>query len=169
MGWRQEIGATLRPEALVRGVARGWPLFAIALTMIGIDQLTKYLIRANMDLGQSIPAEGWVRLTYVTNTGGAFGILTNQTFLLTVSAIVGAVIIFLSLSYLPLKAWTLKLGLGLVLAGSLGNLVDRVRFGQVTDFIDVGAWPVFNVADSSTVVGTILIAFYLLFQIRKQA
>ena len=169
MGWRQEMGATLRPEQLVRGVARGWPLFAIALVVIGIDQLTKYLIRANMDLGQSIPADGWVRLTYVTNTGGAFGILTNQTFLLTMSAIVGAAIIFLSLSYLPLKAWTLKLGLGLVLAGSVGNLVDRVRFGQVTDFIDVGAWPVFNVADSSTVVGTILIVFYLMFQIRKQA
>jgi signal peptidase II len=169
MGWRELPGAAFDPEALKRGVTRGWPLFAIALVVIGLDQLTKYFVRANMDLGQSIPSEGWVRLTYVTNTGGAFGILSNQTFLLTVSAIVGIGIIVLSLSYLPLRAWTLKAGLGLVLAGAVGNLIDRLRFGAVTDFIDVGAWPVFNVADSATVVGTVLIVFYVLFLMRKQA
>ena len=66
--------------ALNRGIMKFLPLFLIALSAIGIDQLSKYLIRVNMELGQSIPSEGWIRLTYTTNTGGAFGIFANQNF-----------------------------------------------------------------------------------------
>ena len=149
-------------------VIKGLPLLLTALAVIGIDQLSKCLIRANMDLGQSIPEEGIVRLTYTTNTGGAFGLFANQALLLAIVAIIGIVVLVLYLRYLPPGSKLLKAGLGLDLGGAIGNLIDRIRFGEVTDFIDVGFWPVFNLADSSIVIGTFLIALYLLLSARKR-
>jgi len=147
-----------------RRLTRGFLLIAIAALVIGLDQLTKWLVRANMELGQSIPREGIFRLTYTTNTGGAFGILANQAFLLALVAVIGIAVFLIYLRYIPLQSRLLKIGLGLDLGGAIGNLIDRLRFdGRVTDFIDIGRWPVFNVADMSIVVGTILIAYYLLF------
>lgn len=147
-----------------RRLNRVFLLTAIATLVIGLDQLTKHLVRANMELGQSIPKEGIFRLTYTTNTGGAFGILANQAFLLALVAVIGIAVFLIYLRYIPLKSRLLKIGLGLDLGGAIGNLIDRLRFGgRVTDFVDIGPWPVFNVADMSVVVGTILIAYYLLF------
>jgi len=152
-----------KTEISNRKTTRGLLLLLIALSVVGFDQLTKYLIRANMELGQSIPSEGFFRLTYTTNTGGAFGILANQTFLLAMAAVIGITVLLIYLRYLPLESALLKAGLGLDLGGAVGNLIDRLRSGEVVDFIDVGAWPVFNIADSAIVVGTILIIYYLLF------
>ena len=153
-----------------RKATRGLLLLVIALAVVGLDQLTKYLVRANMELGESIPREGLFRLTYTTNTGGAFGILANQTFLLALVAIIGIGVFLVYLRYIPLQSTLLKVGLGLDFGGGVGNLIDRLRLGgKVTDFIDIGAWPVFNVADMSIVVGTILIAYYLLFVASKKA
>ena len=166
--WLQRV-TTARSEAFRRGLARGLPLFLIALSVIGLDQLSKYLIRANMEMGQSIPREGPVGLHYTTNTGGAFGLFANQTFLLTMAAVIGIAVLVLYLRYLPPRSTLLKVGLGLDLGGAIGNLIDRLRLGAVTDFINIGAWPVFNLADSAIVVGTFLIAFYLLFAARRMA
>ncbi len=153
-----------------RKATRGLLLLVIALAVIGLDQLTKYLVRANMELGESIPTEGIFRLTYTTNTGGAFGIFASQTFLLALIAVIGISVFLIYLRYIPLKSRLLKIGLGLDLGGAIGNLIDRLRLeGKVTDFIDIGPWPVFNVADSAIVVGTILIAYYLLFVSQKKA
>ena len=153
-----------------RKATRGLLLLVIALAVIGLDQLTKYLIRANMGWGESIPGEGIFRITYVTNTGGAFGIFASQTFLLALIAVIGISVFLIYLRYIPLKSRLLKIGLGLDLGGAIGNLIDRLRLeGKVTDFIDIGPWPVFNVADSAIVVGTILIAYYLLFTAQKKA
>ena len=153
-----------------RKATRGLLLLVIALAVIGLDQLTKYLVRAHMELGQSIPREGIFRLTYTTNTGGAFGIFANQAFLLAMAAVIGIAVFLVYLRYIPLKSRLLKIGLGLDLGGAIGNLIDRLRLeGKVTDFIDVGPWPVFNVADMSIVVGTIIIAYYLLFVAQKKA
>ncbi len=158
-----------RSDAFNRRATRKLLLFVIALSVVAADQLSKYLVRANMELGgESIPGEGIVRLTYTTNTGGAFGIFTNQTFLLAMTAIIGIAVLVLYLRYLPVRSTLLKVGLGLVLGGAVGNLIDRLRLGEVTDFIDVGAWPVFNLADSAITVGTILIVFYLLFAAGKR-
>jgi len=145
------------------------PLLLISLSVIGFDQLTKYLIRANMTLETSIPEEGFIRLTYTTNSGGAFGLFANQTFLLILAVFIAITIVILYLRYLPADSMLLKVGLGLDLGGAVGNLIDRLRFGEVTDFIDVGAWPVFNIADSAITVGTVLIAYYLLFVATKKA
>ena len=169
MKWRLQRSTMAIPDAFNRGAARTLPLFLIALTVIGVDQLSKYLIRANMELGQSIPSEGLVRFTYTTNTGGAFGLFANQTFLLALAAVVAITVLVLYLRYLPRESTLLNVGLGLDLGGAIGNLIDRVRLGKVTDFIDIGAWPVFNLADSAIVIGTFLITYYLLFVAKKRA
>ena len=118
--------------------------------------------------GQSIPAEGIIRLTYTTNTGGAFSILANQGFLLTIAAILGIGVLVMYLHYMPMQSMVLRIGLGLDLGGAIGNLTDRLRFEEVIDFIDVGFWPVFNVADSCICIGTALIAYYLIFSTGKK-
>ena len=156
-------------KPLNRRATKGLLLIILAVSVVALDQLTKYLVRANMEWGQSIPSEGFARLTYTTNTGGAFGIFANQTFLLAVAAVLGILVFLVYFRYIPLESTLLKVGLGLDLGGAVGNLIDRLRFGEVTDFIDIGPWPVFNVADSAIVVGTIIIAYYLLFTAQKKA
>lgn len=139
-------------------------VFALAASLVVIaDQLSKFLIRTNLDLGQSMPEDGLVRLSYVRNTGAAFGLLSNQTFLIMLTAVVGIAILLLYYSYPPFGRLPVRVGLGLLLGGSVGNLVDRLRSGYVTDFIDLRVWPVFNLADSAIVVGVAILAYFLIF------
>jgi signal peptidase II len=139
-------------------------VFALAASLVVIaDQLSKFLIRTNLDLGQSVPEDGLVRLSYVRNTGAAFGLLSNQTFLIILTAVVGIAILLLYYSYPLFGSLPVKVGLGLLLGGSVGNLVDRLRSGYVTDFIDLRVWPVFNLADSAIVVGVAILAYFLIF------
>ena len=138
------------------------PLLAVPL-VLALDQLTKQLVRANLELGESWPATGLVRLTHGTNTGTAFGLFPNQTFVLVVASIVaiGFLVYFYRAHALPRPL--LRLAIGLQLGGALGNLTDRLRTGAVVDFIDVGVWPIFNLADSSIVVGmTVLVSILVL-------
>ena len=161
------------------GAAPGWRLwsrvpndllfFVIAGLVVALDQVTKYVVRANLALGESFPDEGPVRITYVTNTGAAFGILQGQTLFLMVTTFFGLAAILLYYLYPPMEHGILRLALGLQLGGAVGNLADRVRVGKVTDFIDIGPWPNFNLADSSIVVGVaIIICFFLLTESRQQ-
>jgi signal peptidase II len=157
-----------RPDG--RPFGRLWPrlrndlvFFVIAGLVIALDQVTKHLVRTNLALGESVPEEGPLRITHVTNTGAAFGILQGQTLFLMVTTFFGLAVILLYYLYPPMEHGILRLALGLQLGGAMGNLADRVRLGKVTDFIDVGPWPAFNVADSSIVVGVaIIIGFFLL-------
>ncbi len=119
------------------------------------DQATKGLVTRTMSPGQSIPDEGIVRATYVVNSGSAFGLFPDQTLLLTFASLVGIGVLLYFYRTHPVESLMLRLSLGLMLGGAMGNLIDRVRLGHVVDFIDVGAWPVFNIADSSIVVGLI--------------
>ena len=134
---------------------------AMILLVIGVDQLTKYLVRSYMEVGESIPEEGFVRLTYIQNTGSAFGLFPNQTLVLTIVAAVGVALIFYFLFRGSASA-LLSLSLILQLGGAIGNLIDRLAHGFVIDFVDLGRWPIFNVADSSITIGFILLAFVLL-------
>jgi signal peptidase II len=161
--------AAVRPGASNHSAKRVLLLLVVAVSVVAADQITKYFVMANMYPGQSIPDEGIVRLTYTTNTGGAFSLFANQNFLLALAVIIGITVLVIYLRFIPLESTLLKAGLGLDLGGAVGNLIDRLRFGEVTDFIDFGFWPVFNVADSAVVIGTILIAYYLLFPARKRA
>ena len=142
--------------------------FLPALLVVALDQLSKFLVRANMSLGQSLPSDGIVRLTYVTNTGGVFGRFAGYTLPLVLAGAAGVVAILFCYYYLASQKRLLSIGLGLILGGSVGNMVDRLCFGWVTDFMDIGSWPVFNLADLAGVVGISIIAYFYLFLAREK-
>jgi len=138
--------------------------FLTALLIVAADQLSKIWIRANLAIEQSLFEVGFFRLTHVHNTGAAFGLFRGQSFPLTIVALVGiGVILFYALlvyRHSPyLDNMPSRVALGLVLGGTVGNLIDRLRFGYVTDFIDFGFWPAFNIADSAITVGVIIFAY----------
>ncbi len=160
------------PEAPRQGLIKGMAFFLTALIVLALDQVSKFLIRANMSPGQSIPEDGLFRITYVTNIGGVFGILSNQAFLIILTTAVGIAAILLYSRYPIFKRMLVKISLGLLLGGALGNLIDRLSFGWVVDFIDIGfgqyRWPTFNLADSAIVLGVILLFYYFIFVVRKE-
>jgi len=141
---------------------RDWVLLLAVSGVLAVDQLSKYLVRTNMRLGESWPSEGLFRLTHGTNSGSAFGLFPNQTVLLAVASVlaIGFLVYFYRAHAMPRAL--LRFAIGLQLGGALGNLIDRLRTGAVVDFIDVGAWPIFNLADSSIVVGMALLVGILL-------
>ncbi len=146
---------------------RGLVLFIVPLLVIVADQLTKNLWIRTYPEGHLIYKLGFIRIVHVQNTGSAFGIFQDQSFILTIVAIVGVTVILSILLFLRSRFQFLRtmpnlIGLSLMLAGSTGNLIDRLTVGHVTDFLDVGFWPVFNIADSSLVIGEIIIAYSLL-------
>jgi len=144
-----------------------------ALLIVAADQLTKWWIRSNLALWQSIPDSGFFQITHVRNTGAAFGLFPDQSFLLTIVASVGVVLLLVYVLFIHRRFPYLhnlpgRLALGLLLGGTTGNLIDRLRFGYVTDFISVGIWPDFNIADSAVTVGSIIIAYCLLQLVRAE-
>lgn len=147
-------------------------LSLIAATLvIALDQLSKSWVRGNLAPGESLPETGFLRLTYVTNPGFVFGLPANQTFLLIFPTVVILLIIPFFFYYLTVRCRShitslCTICLGLILGGAIGNLIDRLRFGYVTDFIDIRLWdnfhwPAFNFADASIVIGTFTLAYAL--------
>ena len=152
----------------LRGSWRDVVFATVALVVVVADQLVKAWIRAHLVAGQSLFDAGFFQVIHVQNTGAAFGIFKEHT-----SAII--VIVFIEILVLLLVAFFLRsrlssfdgmpvrVGLGLILGGAIGNQIDRLRLGYVTDFLDFKVWPAFNVADASAVVGAIIVAFAILF------
>lgn len=134
----------------------------VAFVTVALDQLTKHLVRSNIALYDSIPDAGFFRLVHTQNTGAAFGIFENATpYLALFSSIALAVIVWVVVSkrfFFLENTWG-SLALGLAAGGTLGNLIDRVYYGFVTDFLKAGPWPAFNIADASMVTGMLLITF----------
>lgn len=122
------------------------------------DQITKYAVYKNMSLGESIPTEGIIRITYARNTGMAFSLFENFGIILLILSLIIASILIIYLFTIDKPRILIRVFSGLVVGGALGNILDRIRFGYVNDFIDVGWWPVFNIADSSI---TIAIGIYI--------
>jgi signal peptidase II len=149
---------------LARRARRDAPFFLVAATVFVLDQATKAIIRDWLAIGESWPSEGWlVKLTHVTNTGAAFGILQGQGLFLTITAVIAIGAIVFYYAYPPLEHGLMRVAMGLLLGGAFGNLLDRLRFGEVTDFIDFPRYPEFNVADSSIVIGLVIIGgFFVL-------
>lgn len=129
-------------------------VYLIGLLVLFFDQLTKFWVQNSMLPRDSIPLiPGVFHLTYVQNTGAAFGFLRGKTlFFIVVAVLVLGFIIFLA-PRLSREKPLLGLVFGLLLGGALGNLIDRIRFGYVIDFLDFRVWPVFNIADMAIVVG----------------
>lgn len=145
-----------------------WPkrisFWGAATAVLAIDQATKIGVRTWLERGESWPDPDWpVRIRHVTNTGAAFGILEDQTLFLIVMAFIGIGAIYLYYRYPPFDHWVVPIAIGMLLGGASGNLLDRVRAGEVTDFIDFPRFPAFNVADSSINIGiAIIVVGYLL-------
>ena len=138
-------------------------MYLIALILLSVDQFSKYIIRQKMFLAESIPViKSIFHITYVENTGIAFGLFPQgHSLFIVISLIIILVIIFFERKKV-IKSLKERLCLGLILGGALGNLIDRLRFGFVTDFLDFRIWPVFNLADSGVCIGGILMVFFLL-------
>lgn len=141
-----------------------WLLFVCVVGFVlGLDQVTKYAIHTSFALYESYPViDGFLNLTYIRNSGAAFGFLSRQepTFLRLFFLSVTAVALIVLMIYYTRVPWPYRLtlfGLSLITAGALGNGIDRLWLGQVIDFIDVYVrayhWPSFNVADSAICVG----------------
>lgn len=148
---KSKISPTQRRKQIVSSLGT-------AALVIAADQLSKLWIRGNLAPTESLPEKGFLDLVYVENYGSAFGLLANQTFLLIAITIASLFIILLFFHYLY-PATTLSIvSTGLILGGAIGNLIDRFRFGCVTDFIHAHLeglfhWPAFNLADTAIVVG----------------
>jgi signal peptidase II len=152
---------------------RSWLFLTIAVLVVAIDQISKLWVRGNLTVGESLPETGLWRLTYLQNTGSAFGLLANQAFLLTLIGLVGLFVILLSYRYFSPMTVLGSSALGLIFGGAVGNLIDRFCFGYVTDFIDICLWhdfhwPAFNLADSAITIGTLAFVYFLTTLIKKQ-
>ena len=150
-------------------IFRDLALLQLAALVVLCDQATKFLVREYLQLSQSVPVEGFFRITHTYNTGSAFGLFQGQNTPLIVVAFAGVFILGLIYRSQRPPSNLLRLSLGLQVGGAIGNLTDRLLFGRVTDFLDVGAWPIFNLADSSIVVGLVLLAWVFLKPGRRQA
>ncbi len=140
-------------------------VYLIGLLVLFFDQLTKFWVQNSMLPRDSIPLiPGVFHLTYVQNTGAAFGFLRGKTlFFIVVAVLVLGFIIFLA-PRLSREKPLLGLVFGLLLGGALGNLIDRIRFGYVIDFLDFRVWPVFNIADMAIVVGVCFLIWEIWFR-----
>jgi len=152
-------------QARSQGVFSFVVLLGVGALVLALDQITKLLVLVSLPEGawwSPLPGLWRVfRITHIINSGAAFGIFPDQgNFFIVVAAIV-ALAIVLYYRYLPDGQWLVRLSLGLQLGGAIGNLIDRLRFGHVVDFIDIGFWPIFNVADISIVGGVALLAYCL--------
>ncbi len=148
--------------------------FITAAAVILLDQATKYLIDSGMSIGDSFPViQGLFNITYVRNPGAAFGIFAKSpeifrtVFLIAVTSAAMILILY----YIRMnrgRESLLNLALSLIFGGAIGNLIDRIRFGEVIDFLDfyVGAhhWPAYNVADSAISTGAVLLLLAMIWK-----
>lgn len=147
-------------------------LLLIAAIIVIIDQLTKYFVRQYMVYGETWAPWDWMmpyaRLLYIHNTGAAFGLFKNANPVFMVLAVIVSGVIIYYYPHIPSEEKVIRFALSLQLAGAVGNLIDRIIFGRVTDFISVGNFAIFNVADSSITVGVIILLIAVWWQERNE-
>jgi signal peptidase II len=144
---------------------------AIPIGVLALDQLTKSWVRSSMSLNETIPVIGDVlRLTYIHNEGAAFGLSIgsySSLVFLVLATIASGLVLFLLLTS-PREQRMQRIALALILGGALGNIIDRIRWSMVVDFIQIGIaghfWPIFNVADSAVTIGAAMLAWTYLFK-----
>ncbi len=134
------------------------------LIIIVLDQLSKYAIKILLRPYESIEVvKGIFNITYVQNTGAAFSILKGKTHFFTITTLLVIIAIIYAIIKLPAKKREIRILLALVLGGAVGNLIDRLRYGYVVDFLDFRIWPVFNVADMAIVISVLILAYFMIF------
>ncbi|PIQ86624.1 MAG: signal peptidase II [Candidatus Omnitrophica bacterium CG11_big_fil_rev_8_21_14_0_20_43_6] len=139
-------------------------IFIIIISVIVLDQFTKFLALKFLQLNTPVPLiKNFLNLTLVHNRGAAFGIFQNQLFLFVLVSLFAIGLILQNLKS-KTNSIMLKLSLSLILGGAIGNLIDRLRFGFVVDFLDLRVWPVFNFADSVITIAAFVLTWELLFK-----
>jgi signal peptidase II len=157
--------ATVTPHSDLR--QRYFLFTIISVLWVVADQFSKLWIRNNMEIGSTRHILGIISFSYLTNTGGVFGLFTGHVNIFAISSSIIIVALIIFHRYLKVNHPWPNFAFGLIMGGAIGNLIDRVYFGQVTDFIDIRLWfsyhwAPFNLADSGVVVGTILIVIMVL-------
>lgn len=146
------------------------PYFILAALLVVVDQVVKFLVRANIPLYTRLDFIPGFDLTYIQNTGAAFSILSSHTWILAaLSGVVSVILaVMLAKNYFPEKL--AKFSLALLLGGAIGNFIDRALLGFVTDMFATTFmnFPVFNVADMGVVVGGFLLCFYVLLTMKDK-
>ena len=139
-------------------------LFVIAGVIVALDQWTKWLVRTYLPFTGTWLPQGWewlapyARIVYWYNRGAAFGMFQNGSYIFMALAFIVIGVILYYYAQVEPRDWFLRVAMAMQLAGAAGNLIDRLLFeGRVTDFISVGTFPVFNVADASITVGTVVL------------
>jgi signal peptidase II len=147
-------------------------LLSIASIIVILDQWTKNLVRSLIPFGESWSPWQWLepyaRIVHWQNTGAAFGMFQRYGLLFTVLAFVVAIAILYYFPQVPRNEWVMRLAMAMMLGGAVGNLIDRLTQGTVTDFVSVGTFAVFNVADACISVGTAILIFAVWNGERKQ-
>ena len=156
-----------------------WLAIVIVLTIVMLDQVSKYAIRTNLELHESVTIlVGRFNLIYIENTGAAFGFLSSVSFpfkttILALAGIIALLCIAFYMVTLPSSQWIARTGLSCILGGAMGNLIDRVTTGAVVDFVDLywREWHfwAFNVADTAITIGVIMMIIDLLWTEKYRA
>ncbi len=148
------------------------PLLLIAGLVIILDQWTKSIIRTNLDFQETWMPLSWLapyaRIVHWYNRGVAFGLFQNGGTIFAILAIIVSIAIIYYYPQVPKEDWTLRLAMCLQLGGAVGNLIDRLTIGHVTDFISVGTFPVFNIADSAITIGVAVLIIGVWVQERRE-
>ncbi len=146
-------------------------LIAIVTVIVALDQWTKILVSHKLALGESISPikalDGFFKIVHWHNTGAAFGLFQNANLVLLITSIVIVIAVLFYYQGVKKNAWLAKVSLSLIVAGALGNIVDRIKFNYVIDFLSFGKFPVFNVADSAVTVGVFLMVIYFFISEKK--
>ena len=143
-------------------IYKDFVLIQLAALVFIIDQFSKFLVRDQLQFRESFPSTGFFRFTHTHNTGSAFGSFQDQNTPLIFVSIIGIAILILIYRSQVAPTGLLRLSLGLQIGGAMGNLIDRLLISHVTDFVDVGTWPVFNVADASIITGLVILGYIFL-------
>ncbi len=147
-----------RRDFVFLGVAGGWLAF---------DQITKAIVRATLDRGEHWELASFFRFSHITNRGAAFGLFENMQTFLVISAVIVIAVLLAYFLVPPANHWLPRLGLALILGGAMGNLLDRLYQGRVTDFINFNHYPAFNVADSGITLGVVAVVLFVLLSERR--
>jgi signal peptidase II len=161
--WRKNLKAFFRNTR--------W-LFVIATIIVVLDQITKYLVRTNLAIGETWVPWPWLgpyaRIIHWSNTGVAFGMFQGKNVIFAILASAVALMIIYYYSNIPEQDKVLRFAMAMELGGAVGNLIDRITVGYVTDFASVGNFAVFNVADSCITIGVIVLLLGVWFQENRE-
>ena len=137
-------------------------IFSIAFLTLLLDHITKFFVTRNLEMNESMPIiQNVFHLTYITNTGTAFGLFKGVNLVFVAFSVAVVVAVLYSIKQIKENEKSTQIAVGLLLGGALGNLMDRLVHGFVIDFLDFRIWPVFNVADSAISVSVVMLVVLL--------